>query len=90
MAEVQEGERIARLKERMTAVERSLDRLESRLDNVEVGIKELCEEIHGLDIKIAYLGSKMTIMFLILAFLIVFLNQDALIFILKLLRILPT
>ncbi len=82
MAEVHEVERLAKLEERVEALDKRLERVENRLDKIEQEVKSLGEELHRLD-------KKFTVLFLIVIFLIVFLNQDALVFILKLLRIMP-
>jgi len=82
MAEVHEAERIARLEEKVDALDKRLDRVEQRLDRIENTVDELREEIHHLD-------KKFTVLSLIVIFLIIFLNQNALEFIFRVLRLLP-
>lgn len=59
--------------------------LRDKLHNAEVNLRE---EIHCLDLKISYLDKKLTILFLVVIFLIIFLNQNTLEFLFKVLGLL--
>ncbi len=78
MAEIREEERIARLEEKVDALDKRIDRIEQRLDRIEDAVKNLREEIYRLD-------KKFTVLILILIFLTIFLNQNALEFIFQVL-----
>ncbi len=78
MNEIKEEERLRKLEERVENLDKRLDRMETRLDKMDQELKNLREEIYKLD-------KKFTVLFLIVIFLIVFLNQDTLKFIFKVL-----
>ncbi len=82
MAEVHEVERLAKLEERVDNLSREVQEVKQDVRELKEDVKFLKDELHRLD-------KKSTIFSLLIIFLIIFLNQDALIFILKLLRIMP-
>ena len=63
---------------------RLTDKIEQLRKDMHEETKTLREEIHRLDLKISYLDKKFTILILIVIFLIIFLNQNALEFLLRL------
>ncbi len=83
MAEVKEDkelwQEVRELRKEVKEIREDIHKLDLKIEQVD---KSLREEIHHFD-------KKFTVLFLIVIFLIVFLNQDALVFILKLLRIMP-
>ncbi|WP_461829866.1 hypothetical protein [Aquifex sp.] len=89
MADIKEEERIARLEEKVEGLSKRLDRIEARLDRMEIDLKELKKEVHNIELfmkeSIYKLDKKFTILFLILIFLIIFLNQNTLKFLFQVL-----
>ena len=88
MADIKEEEKIARLEEKVEGLSKRLDRIEARLDRIEERLDKMDEEMKTLYIALYKLDKKFTILFLILAFLIIFLNQNALKFLFQMLGLL--
>ncbi|NPA41997.1 MAG: hypothetical protein GXO18_06960 [Aquificae bacterium] len=83
MAEVKEDkelwQEVSELRKEVKEIREDIHRLDLKIEQVD---KSLRDELHRLD-------KKFTVLILIAIFLIVFLNQNALMFILKLMRIMP-
>ncbi len=85
MADIKEEERIARLEEKVEFLAREVQEIKQ-------DVKELKEDLHRVEVslreEIHRLDKKFTIMSLIIIFLIIFLNQNSLELILKVLGVL--
>jgi len=73
-----EMKRLAKLEERVDNLSREVQEVKQDVRELKEDVKSLREEIH-----------KVKMLILVVIFFVIFLNQDALIFILKLLRIMP-
>lgn len=81
MADIKEEERITRLEERVEFLAREVQEIKQ-------DVKELKEELHRVEVSLREEIHKLRLLMVVVIFLIIFLNQNALEFILRILGIL--